>query len=123
MVETIFTRERIDSMRPHIQKTVDSLLDNMIKEGGEKPVELVEKFSLPLPSFVSSCIFGLRFTPYVLANTQISCTYRLSMVSSEFLRRTLNISLNVTLSVATEVRLPLRLPMRTGASFLLSSLY
>ena len=56
MIEPIFTREHIDAMRPHIQKTVDSLLDNMIKEGGEKPVELVEKFSLPVPSFVSSSV-------------------------------------------------------------------
>lgn len=71
MIEPIFTREHIDAMRPHIQKTVDSLLDNMIKEGGEKPVELVEKFSLPLPSFVSSSIFRLRFKPHVLANAQV----------------------------------------------------
>lgn len=71
MIEPIFTREHIAAMRPHIQKTVDSLLDNMIKEGGEKPVELVEKFSLPVPSFVSSSIFRLRFTSHVLADAQI----------------------------------------------------
>lgn len=59
MIEPIFTREHIDAMRPHIQKTVDSLLDNMIKEGGEKPVELVEKFSLPLPSFIIYGILGV----------------------------------------------------------------
>ena len=60
MIESIFTREHIESMRPHIQKTVDSLLDSMIKEGGEKPIELVEKFSLPLPSFVSFFISDYR---------------------------------------------------------------
>lgn len=74
MIEPIFTREHIDAMRPHIQKTVDSLIDDMIKKGGEKPVELVEKFSLPLPSFVSSSIFGLRSTPHVLAKAQILCS-------------------------------------------------
>ncbi|MCJ1425039.1 hypothetical protein MMC29_002927 [Sticta canariensis] len=59
MIEPIFTREHIDAMRPHIQKTVDSLLDNMIKEGSEKPVELVEKFSLPVPSFIIYGILGV----------------------------------------------------------------
>lgn len=54
MVEPLFTREHIDAMRPHIQKTVDSLLDNIIQEGGDKPIDLVEKFALPVPSYVSS---------------------------------------------------------------------
>lgn len=39
-------------MRPQIQKTVNSLLDEMIKQGGSKPVDIVEKFALPVPSYV-----------------------------------------------------------------------
>ena len=54
MVEPIFTKQQIDSMRPHIQQTVDSLLDIMTKEGGAEPVDIVEKFALPVPSYVSS---------------------------------------------------------------------
>lgn len=52
MVEPIFTQESVDKMRPHIQKTIDNLLDSMEMSGGKNPVDLVEKFSLPLPSYV-----------------------------------------------------------------------
>jgi nitric oxide reductase len=54
MVESLFTKAHIDSMRPQIQNTVDSLLDEMIKKGGSEPVDLVEKFALPVPSYVLS---------------------------------------------------------------------
>lgn len=53
MVAPFFTREHVDAMRPQIQKIVDFFLGEMIKEGCEKPVDLVEKFSLPIPSRVS----------------------------------------------------------------------
>jgi nitric oxide reductase len=52
MVEPVFTKQSVERMRPSIQKTVDQLLDEMIKAGGDKPVDLTEKFSLPLPSYV-----------------------------------------------------------------------
>lgn len=52
MVEPVFSKESIDAMRPHIQKTVDDLLDSMKKSGGEKAVDFVEKFALPVPSYV-----------------------------------------------------------------------
>ncbi|KAK5157247.1 hypothetical protein LTR04_005437 [Oleoguttula sp. CCFEE 6159] len=66
MVEPFFSREHIDSMRPHIQSTVDSLLDAMIKAGGEKPVDLVEKFSLLVPSYAESykIIYGILGVPF-----------------------------------------------------------
>jgi fungal nitric oxide reductase len=54
MVESFFTHERVDAMRPQIQKIVEFFLDEMTKEGCEKSVDLVEKFSLPIPSSVSS---------------------------------------------------------------------
>lgn len=53
MVAPLFTKEHIDGMRPNIQETVNSLLDAMIKEGGKKAVDLVEKFALPVASYVS----------------------------------------------------------------------
>lgn len=53
MVEPLFTKEHIDGMRPHIQQTVDSLLDALIRNGGETPVDIVEKFALPVASHVS----------------------------------------------------------------------
>ena len=58
MVEPLFTREHVETvLRPQIQATVDSLLDDMIatkSEGGvgNRQVDLVQVFSLPLPSHV-----------------------------------------------------------------------
>lgn len=52
MVESLFTYDAVAKLRPHIQKTTDALIDAMIKEGCEKPVDLVDKFALPLPSYV-----------------------------------------------------------------------
>lgn len=49
----MFTRAYAETMRPQIEALANSLIDDMIKEGCEKPVDLVEKFALPLPSYVS----------------------------------------------------------------------
>jgi len=56
MVEGLFTKEHIDSQRPHIRKVVVDQLDEMIKKGCNKPVDLVEAFALPIPSYVSLLI-------------------------------------------------------------------
>lgn len=53
MVESLFTKPQIDAMRPHIQQTVDKLLETVIAEGGSKPFDIVEKFALPVPSYVT----------------------------------------------------------------------
>jgi fungal nitric oxide reductase len=53
MVESIFKKEHIDSLRPSIQKTVDDLLDALVKEGGSSPVDFIDKFALPVPSYVT----------------------------------------------------------------------
>ncbi|KAF2683117.1 cytochrome P450 [Lentithecium fluviatile CBS 122367] len=62
MVEPLFTYEAVAKLRPHIQKTVDTLLDKMIKEGRDQSVELVEKFPLPLP--LTSIIYGILGVPF-----------------------------------------------------------
>ncbi|PGG99223.1 hypothetical protein AJ79_08653 [Helicocarpus griseus UAMH5409] len=59
MVASFFTREHAETLRPHIQATADSLLDEMIKHGWERPVDLVEKFALPLPSYIIYGILGV----------------------------------------------------------------
>ena len=46
-------------MRPQIQKTVDQLLDAMMKKGGSNPIDLVENFSLPVPSYIIYGILGV----------------------------------------------------------------
>ncbi|KAH7351171.1 cytochrome P450 55A1 [Rhexocercosporidium sp. MPI-PUGE-AT-0058] len=59
MVESIFTKQHIDNMRPQIQETVNSLLDKMIAEGGSEPFDSVEKFALPVPSYTIYSILGV----------------------------------------------------------------
>ena len=53
MVEPVFVEDHVETMKPYIQKTVDDLLDQMIKKGCEEPVDLVASFALPVPSYVS----------------------------------------------------------------------
>lgn len=61
MIESLFTREHIDGMRPHIQKTVDTLLADMIKGGCKTPVDVVEKLALPTASYTIYGILGVPF--------------------------------------------------------------
>lgn len=58
MVSEFFTPEYTESLKPFIQSTVDNFLNDMIEKGCDKPVDLVERFSLPIPSIVRS-----RFRP------------------------------------------------------------
>ncbi|ORX93938.1 cytochrome P450 55A3 [Clohesyomyces aquaticus] len=59
MVESLFDVDAIAKLRPHIQRTVDSLLDAMVKQ--EKPVDFIDKFSLPVPSYIIYGILGVPF--------------------------------------------------------------
>lgn len=61
MIESLFTRNAIEKMRPSIQNTVDTLLDDMIKEGCQKPVDVVEKLALPVASYTIYGILGVPF--------------------------------------------------------------
>ncbi|RDW79372.1 hypothetical protein BP6252_04010 [Coleophoma cylindrospora] len=54
MIAPLFTQQHIDSMRPQIQNTVDSLLNEMIEAGGEPPVDVAEKFALPVASYYAA---------------------------------------------------------------------
>lgn len=53
MLEYVFTPEAIDELRPMIQQIVDSSIEKMKKQGGDKPVDLMEEFAAPLPTMVS----------------------------------------------------------------------
>lgn len=110
MIESLFTRENINGMRPHIQKTVDTLIADMVKSGCKTAVDLVENLALPTASYVSSPeiesrrnntdMFGELVRPY--------------MASSVFHSRTSSISLNMPLSVAMAAPQPLRHPQPTS---------
>lgn len=55
MVEPFFTADHVEKMKPYIQNTVDQLLDQMVARGWKEPVDLIENFALPVPSYVSGC--------------------------------------------------------------------
>ncbi len=62
MVEPLFVAEHIRALQPYIQKTVDDLLDELIAKGcADGPVDLVEKFALPVPSYIIYTILGVPF--------------------------------------------------------------
>ncbi|OBT42222.1 hypothetical protein VE00_07730 [Pseudogymnoascus sp. WSF 3629] len=61
MIESVFSREAIERMRPSIQNTVDTLLDDMIKDGCKNPVDVVEKLALPVASYTIYGILGVPF--------------------------------------------------------------
>lgn len=73
MVEPLFTASSIQKLRPHIQETVTNLLDSMISDGGSSPVDLVEKFALPVPSYIIYGILGvpLHDLPYLTQQAAI----------------------------------------------------
>lgn len=54
MISDLFTYEHIETMRPKIRETVSQLLDEMLKKYDGQPIDLVEHFSLPVPSYVRS---------------------------------------------------------------------
>lgn len=108
MLAPLFTREHVDAMRPHIQRTVDSLLDTMLKARGDKAVDLVDKFSLPVPSYVRALFLfwgTAQSTYYILRRIRVCHANRSSTVSWEFRSRTLSTSLSATPSEAMEVLL------------------
>ncbi|KZL65281.1 cytochrome P450 55A1, partial [Colletotrichum tofieldiae] len=61
MVEPLFVRDHINSMRPYVRKTVDKLLDQMVKRGCDESVDLIENFALPVPSYIIYTILGVPF--------------------------------------------------------------
>ncbi|KAF4463804.1 cytochrome P450 55A1 [Fusarium albosuccineum] len=61
MVEPFFTKEHVEELRPYIQQTVQGLLNEMVAGGCSEPVDLVEKFALPVPSYIIYTILGVPF--------------------------------------------------------------
>lgn len=59
MVEPMFDRKNIDSLRPSFQKTVDECLEEMIKVGCQEPVDLVEEFALRVPTQIIYRLMGI----------------------------------------------------------------
>jgi cytochrome P450 len=57
LVSAAFTKRRIDSLEPSIQRTTDALLDQLAAADG--PVDLIETFAYPLPMTVICELLGV----------------------------------------------------------------
>ncbi|KAL2278191.1 hypothetical protein FJTKL_14610 [Diaporthe vaccinii] len=61
MVGPLFVADHVETMKPYIQKTVDQLLDQMVARGCQEPIDLIENFALPVPSYIIYTILGVPF--------------------------------------------------------------
>jgi cytochrome P450 len=59
MLAKMFTVQQIEKLRPTVEKIVNGLLDDMEAKG--PPADLVQIFSLPLPSLVISALLGVPY--------------------------------------------------------------
>jgi cytochrome P450 len=59
MMTSPFTRNRMEKLRPAIQRFTDQLIDEML--AGPKPVDLVKALSLPLPSLMICELLGVPY--------------------------------------------------------------
>jgi len=59
MLTNSFTRHRMEKIRPVIQRVTDDLIDKML--AGPQPTDLVEAFSLPLPSLMICELLGVPY--------------------------------------------------------------
>lgn len=110
MVSPVFEKANVETMKPLIQKTVDDLLTSMIEAGCRKPVDLVESFSLPLPSYVSSPRGSLAHCD----EKRTDLGERSSTPSSASPRRTLSTSRTKTPPAQTAARRPQRHKTQTS---------
>ncbi|KAH8925280.1 cytochrome P450, partial [Atractiella rhizophila] len=61
MVAPLFTPEQAQLGRPHIQKTCDELIDEMVKEGCGNGLDIIPRLALKLPSYIIYGILGVPF--------------------------------------------------------------
>ncbi|KLU90901.1 hypothetical protein MAPG_09426 [Magnaporthiopsis poae ATCC 64411] len=83
MVEPLFVLEHVKTLQPYIQKTVDDLLDKLAAKGGEEPVDLIENFALPVPSYIIYTILGVPFEDLAFLTTQNAIRTNGSATSQE----------------------------------------
>jgi cytochrome P450 len=62
MVTKEFTVKRVDQLRPHIQATVDRLLDNYTSQ--PQGADFVEHFAAPLPTEVITYLLGIPYSDH-----------------------------------------------------------
>jgi nitric oxide reductase len=62
MVEPFFAPTHVMKMEPYIKETVVDLLDRMKTKGcANGPLDLIQEFALPVPSYIIFTILGVPF--------------------------------------------------------------
>ncbi|MFI9380364.1 cytochrome P450 [Kutzneria sp. NPDC052558] len=59
MLMPAFSPRRMRAMRPHIQQIIDTIIDDMLADGG--PDDLHERLSMPLPVLVICALLGVPY--------------------------------------------------------------
>ena len=49
MFESFFTPEAVEKLLPMMQKTIGTLLDNMVEKGCQEPVDFIRSFAESIP--------------------------------------------------------------------------
>lgn len=62
MVEPVFDRQHVETLRPSIQRTVDEFIDAMTKL--KPPVDFVQQFALPVPYKVEYGLYRTMMAPW-----------------------------------------------------------
>ncbi|KAK3385503.1 cytochrome P450 [Podospora didyma] len=84
MVESFFTAEHIKTLQPYIQKTVNDLLDQLKAKGcANEPIDLVEEFAVPVPSYIIYTILGVPFEDLAFLTNQNAIRTNGSSTASE----------------------------------------
>jgi cytochrome P450 len=76
MLISEFSVRRINAMRPGIQRVVDELVDEMLRQG--PPVDLVEMFGLPVPSLVICQLLGVPYEDHEYFQTRTAEVLKMS---------------------------------------------
>jgi len=73
MVEPFFAPAHVAKMEPYIKETVCDLLDRMKAKGcAEGPVDLIQEFALPVPSYIIYTILGVPFDDLEYLTRQVA---------------------------------------------------
>lgn len=81
MLTAEFTVRRMQALRPHIQETVDHLIDEMLD--GPRPVDLVEALALPVPTRTLCELLGLPYSARDLIQRSATAQLRRSVSAQE----------------------------------------
>ncbi|TDD24466.1 cytochrome P450 [Nonomuraea diastatica] len=80
-----FTVKRLEALRPRIQDIVDRFIDDLIATD-ERPVDLVQALSMPVPSLVICELLGVPYTDHDFFQTRTAVAVRRTSSSEDRLR-------------------------------------